>query len=83
MRENSMQWLLLMPKTLPPHNEAVHRRDSIREHLKAPLSQGVCELTFDGTYIEQPGPIVWDLGTYRITVPQSDGTEKEHHGKMS
>ena len=32
---------------LPPHHEAVHGREAIREHLKAPLSHRVCGLAFD------------------------------------
>lgn len=66
---------------LPPHHEAVHGRDSIREYLKAPLSHGVSDLAFEVTYIKQQGPIAWDVGTYRMTIPQSDGTKKEDHGK--
>lgn len=66
---------------LPPHHEAVHGREAIREYLKAPLSHGVSDLTFAVTYIKQQGPIAWDVGTYRMTVPQKDGTKKEDHGK--
>jgi uncharacterized protein (TIGR02246 family) len=66
---------------LPPHHEAVHGRDAIREYLKAPLSHGVSELAFDVTYIKQQGPVTWDVGTYRMTVPADDGTKKEDHGK--
>jgi uncharacterized protein (TIGR02246 family) len=66
---------------LPPHHEAVPGRDAIREYLKAPLSHGVCGLAFDVTYIKQQGSIAWDVGTYRMTIPQGDGTKKEDHGK--
>ena len=66
---------------LPPHHEAVHGRDAIREYLKAPLGHGVSDLAFDVTYIKQQGPVAWDVGTYRMTVPQTDGTKKEDHGK--
>ena len=66
---------------LPPHHEAVHGRAAIREYLKAPLSHGVSDLAFEVTYIKQQGPIAWDVGTYRMTIPQSDGTKKEDHGK--
>ncbi len=66
---------------LPPHHEAVHGRDAIREYLKAPLSHRVCGLAFDVTYIKQQGSIAWDVGAYRMTIPQSDHTEKEDHGK--
>jgi uncharacterized protein (TIGR02246 family) len=66
---------------LPPHHEAVHGRDAIREYLKAPLSHGVSDLAFEVTYIKQRGPIAWDVGTYRMTIPQNDGTKKEDHGK--
>jgi uncharacterized protein (TIGR02246 family) len=66
---------------LPPHHEAVHGREAIREYLKAPLSHGVTDLAFDVTYIKQRDPIAWDVGTYRMTVPQSDETKREDHGK--
>ena len=66
---------------LPPHHEAVHGRDAIREYLKAPLSHGVSDLAFEVTYIKQQGPIAWDVGTYRMTIPQSGGAKKEDHGK--
>ncbi len=66
---------------LPPHHESVHGRDAIREYLKAPLSHGVTDLAFDVTYIKQQGPIAWDVGTYRMTIPQNQETEREDHGK--
>jgi ketosteroid isomerase-like protein len=44
---------------LPPHHEYAHGRDSIRQHLKAPLSHSVCGLTFDVIYMQQPGLIAW------------------------
>ena len=66
---------------LPPHQVAVHGRDAIREYLKTPLSHGVSDLAFEVTYIKQQGLIAWDLGTYRMTIPQNDGTKKEDHGK--
>jgi uncharacterized protein (TIGR02246 family) len=66
---------------LPPHHEAVHGRDAIREYLKAPLSHGVSDLAFEVTYIKQQGPIAWDVGTYRMNIPQTDGTKREDHGK--
>jgi len=66
---------------LPPHHEAVHGRDAIREYLKAPLGHGVSELAFDVTYIKQQGAIAWDVGTYRMNIPEHDGTTKEDHGK--
>jgi uncharacterized protein (TIGR02246 family) len=66
---------------LPPHHEAVHGRDAIRDYLKAPLGHGVSDLVFEVTYIKQQGPIAWDVGTYRMTIPQDDGTKKEDHGK--
>ena len=66
---------------LPPHHEAVHGREAIREYLKAPLSHGVTDLAFDVTYIKQQGPIAWDVGTYRMTIPQNEGTKREDHGK--
>lgn len=40
---------------LPPHHEAVHGRDSIREYLQTPLGRGVRDLVFDVTYIKQSG----------------------------
>jgi uncharacterized protein (TIGR02246 family) len=66
---------------LPPHHEAVHGRDAIREYIKAPLSHGVSDVAFKVTYIKQQGAIAWDVGTYRMTIPQTDGTKKEDHGK--
>jgi len=66
---------------LPPHHEAVHGRDAIWEYLKAPLSHGVSDLAFEVTYIKQQGPVAWDVGTYHMTIPQNDGTEKKDHGK--
>ena len=66
---------------LPPHHLAVHGQDAIREYLKTPLGHGVSELAFEVTYIKQQGPVAWDVGTYRMIVPQADGTKKEDHGK--
>jgi uncharacterized protein (TIGR02246 family) len=66
---------------LPPHHVAVHGREAIRHYLKAPLGHGMSDLAFEVTYIKQQGPIAWDVGTYRMNVPQSDGTKKEDHGK--
>ena len=66
---------------LPPHHPAVHGRDAIREYLKTPLGHGVSNLVFDVTYVKQQGPIAWDVGTYRMTVPQGVGTGREDHGK--
>jgi len=65
---------------LPPHHEAVHGRDAIREYLKSPLGHGVADLVFRVTYVKQQGPIAWDVGTYRMTIPQNNG-KKEDHGK--
>jgi uncharacterized protein (TIGR02246 family) len=66
---------------LPPHHEAIHGRDAIREYLRSPLSHGVSDLTFDVTYIKQDGNVAWDVGTYRVNVPMSDGTKREDRGK--
>jgi len=66
---------------LPPHHEAVHGREAIREYLKAPLGHGVSGLAFKVTYIKQEGPIAWDVGTYRMNIPQNDGMKKEDRGK--
>jgi uncharacterized protein (TIGR02246 family) len=66
---------------LPPHHEAVHGRDAIREYLKTPLGHGVSNLAFDVTCVKQQGPIAWDVGTYRMTIPQNDGSKREDHGK--
>ena len=66
---------------LPPHREAVHGREAIREYLKVPLSHGVSDLAFDVSYINQQGPIAWDVGTYRMTIPQNEENEREDHGK--
>ena len=54
---------------LPPHHEAIHGRDAIREYLRGPLSHGVSDLAFDVTYIKQDGKVAWDVGTYRVNVP--------------
>jgi uncharacterized protein (TIGR02246 family) len=66
---------------LPPHHEAVHGREAIREYLTVPISHGVSDLAFDVTYIKQQGPIAWDVGTYRMTIPQNEDTKREDHGK--
>ncbi|MGB8064772.1 MAG: SgcJ/EcaC family oxidoreductase [Candidatus Sulfotelmatobacter sp.] len=66
---------------LPPHHEAVHGREAIREYLKVPLSQGVSDLAFDVTYIKQQRAIAWDVGTYRMTIPQNEEAKREDHGK--
>src|SRR5437870_107211 len=66
---------------LPPHHAAIHGRDAIREYLRGPLSHGVSDLAFDVTYIKQDDNVAWDVGTYRVNVPLSDGTKKEDHGK--
>jgi Hsp20/alpha crystallin family protein len=49
MQENSTEWLRRTPKTRSTfrRTEAVHGREAIREHLKAPLSHRVCGLAFD------------------------------------
>jgi uncharacterized protein (TIGR02246 family) len=66
---------------LPPHHEAVHGRGPIREYLKGPIGHGVSDLAFEVTYIKQQGPVAWDVGKYRMSIPQSDGTRREDHGK--
>ncbi len=66
---------------LPPHHEAVHGREAIREYLRAPIAHGVSELAFTVTYIKQQGATAWDVGTYRMMIPQNDGTLKEDKGK--
>ena len=66
---------------LPPHHVAVHGRDAIREYLKGPLSHGVNDLAFDVTYIKQDTNVAWDVGTYRMSIPTSDGARKVDHGK--
>lgn len=66
---------------LPPHHEAVHGRNSIQAYLETPLGRGVRDLAFEVTYIKQSGNVAWDVGTYRMTLPQPDGTKKEDHGK--
>ncbi len=66
---------------LPPHHPAVHGREAIREYLLTPQKHGVSELAFDVTYIKQSGAVAWDVGTYRMSVPRSDGSVREDHGK--
>ena len=82
--DNWMESSLRTPRTrftFPPHHEAVHGRDAIREYLKAPLAHGVSNLAFEVTYIKQQGRIAWDVGTYHMTIPGNDGTKREDHGK--
>jgi len=59
----------------------VHGRDSIRDYLRVPRSHGVSDVAFDVTYIKQSGDVAWDVGTYRMSVPQTDGTTRQDHGK--
>jgi uncharacterized protein (TIGR02246 family) len=66
---------------LPPHHRAVDGHDAIREYLKGPLSHGVADLAFDVSNIKQRGDVAWDVSTYRMRMPQDDGTKKEDHGK--
>lgn len=66
---------------LPPHHEAVHDRDAIREYLRGPCSHGLSGMVFDVTYIKQSGNVAWDVGTYRMNVPRDDGTTREDNGK--
>jgi len=66
---------------LPPHHEAVHGRDAIREYLKTPFRHGVSDLAFEVSHIKQRASVAWDVGTYRMTIPQNDGTRKEDRGK--
>jgi uncharacterized protein (TIGR02246 family) len=66
---------------LPPHHEAIHGCDAIRDYLRGPLSHGVSDLAFDVTCIKQEGNVAWDVGTYHVNVPQGDGTKKEDQGK--
>ena len=66
---------------LPPHHEAVHGRDDIGEYLRTPIAHGVSDLAFTVTYIKQQGSTAWDVGTYRMKIPQDDGTMKEDKGK--
>jgi ketosteroid isomerase-like protein len=47
---------------LPPHHEAIHGRDAIREYLRGPLSHGVSDLAFDVTYIKQYGNVALGRG---------------------
>ncbi len=61
---------------LPPHHEAIHGRDAIREYLRRPLSHGVSDLAFDVTYIKQDGNVAWDVGTYRVNVPPERRDER-------
>ncbi|HVO63840.1 MAG TPA: nuclear transport factor 2 family protein [Terriglobales bacterium] len=66
---------------LPPHHEAVHGREAIRDYVRVPLGHGVSDLAFEVTYIKQEGSIAWDVGTYRMTVPRNDGSRNEDRGK--
>jgi uncharacterized protein (TIGR02246 family) len=66
---------------LPPHHQAVHGRDAICEYLKTPLAHGISDLVFEVAYIKQQGSTAWDIGTYRMRIPQPEGTTREDHGK--
>ena len=66
---------------LPPHHKAVRGRDAIREYLKTPIGRGISNLSFAVSSIKQQGTIAWDVGTYHMVVPQSDGTKKTDRGK--
>ena len=66
---------------LPPHHAAVHGRDAIREYLKGPLAHGVTNLKFEVTYIKQSGDLAYDVGRYRMTVPQEGGGTRTDEGK--
>jgi ketosteroid isomerase-like protein len=50
---------------LPPHHQAVHGRDAIREYLRGPLSHGVGNPAFEVTFIKQAdGTKTKDRGKY-------------------
>ncbi len=66
---------------LPPHHDAVHGRQAIREYLKGPLDHGATDLRFEVTYIKQSGDLAYDVGRYSMTVPQSDGSKRPDRGK--
>jgi ketosteroid isomerase-like protein len=66
---------------LPPHHAAVHGRNAIRAYLQGPLTHGVAGLFFDVTYIKQQDNVAWDVGKYRMNIPQANGVLKEDHGK--
>ncbi len=66
---------------LPPHHDAVHGREAIREYLKGPLDHGASDLKFEVTYIKQSGDLAYDVGRYSMTVPQSDGSKRADRGK--
>lgn len=68
---------------LPPHHKAVRGRDAIREYLKTPLARGISNLSFAVSSIKQQGTIAWDVGTYHMVVPQSDGKKKRDRGSIS
>ncbi|HEY1263118.1 MAG TPA: nuclear transport factor 2 family protein [Terriglobales bacterium] len=66
---------------LPPNHHALHGVDAIREYLRGPLVRGVSDLSFDVTFIKQSGNVAWDVGSYRMRVPENYETKREDHGK--
>ncbi len=66
---------------MPPHHAALHGREAIREYLKRPMGRGVKDLVYEVTYIRQSGDLAYDVGRYRMTVPEKDGRTRRDEGK--
>ncbi len=66
---------------LPPHHEAVHGREAIRQYLNGPLAHGVTGLEFEVTYIRPAGDLAYDVGRYSMTVPDANGGKHRDKGK--
>jgi len=68
--------------------DAVYLPPSLQSRSLERCHSRVCEnetpgvrLAFAVKYIKQQEPIPWDVGMYRMTIPQNDGTRREDHGK--
>ncbi len=65
---------------MPPHHAAVHGRDAIYEYLRGPMAHGVCDLTYEVTFIKHSGDLAYDVGRYTMSVPQEKG-KRQDRGK--
>ncbi len=66
---------------MPPHHPAAHGRKAIREYLEVPMRRGVTDLVYEVTFIRHSGDLAYDVGRYRMTIPQADGTTRQDKGK--
>jgi len=74
----------------PYFEDAVNLPPSLQSRSLQRCHSRVCEnetpswrvrLAFAVKYIKQQEPIPWDVGMYRMTIPQNDGTRREDHRK--